>query len=65
MPRLSFDSSPQISSGLALLLVLVLSLVVGWLTITSSQHIIRGMKESPLVQVEKRGMPVTDGDGNN
>ncbi|OGI18257.1 MAG: hypothetical protein A3J06_03525 [Candidatus Moranbacteria bacterium RIFCSPLOWO2_02_FULL_48_19] len=65
MPRFSFDSSPQISSGLALLVILVLSLVVGWLTIISSGNIIRSVKESSLIQIEKRGVPVTDVNGNN
>ncbi|MDP3957394.1 MAG: hypothetical protein Q8Q10_02740 [bacterium] len=62
---LPFDSSPQVSSGLALLTVFVLSLAVGWLTIISSQNIIRSVKESPLVQIEKRGVPITDVNGNN
>jgi hypothetical protein len=60
MPYLSFDSSPQISSTLALLFVLVLSLALGWFTIIASENIVQSVKASPVVHIENRGVPLTD-----
>lgn len=54
MTRLPFDSSPQVSSGLALLLIIVLSSLVGWLTVSASADIIRNVKDSPLANIEER-----------
>jgi len=65
MPRFSFDSSQQVSSGLSLLLVFILSMVVGWLAVNTSKEVVRGIENSPIVQIEKRGSPVTDVNGNN
>lgn len=60
MPRLFFDSSPQVSSGLALLLILVLSVAVGWVTVISSENVIRSVENSSIVHIEKRSVSATD-----
>lgn len=52
--RLPFDSSRQISSGLALLLIIVLSGAVGWLAVSASQDIIWNIKQSSLTHLEER-----------
>jgi len=65
MPRFSFDSSQQVSSGLSLLLVFVLSMAVGWLAVNTSENIVRGIENSPIVQIEERESPVTEVNGNN
>ncbi len=62
--RLPFDSSPQVSSGLALLLIIVLSGVVGWLTVSASQDIIQNIKDSSLVNIEERPAFVDMNAGN-
>lgn len=54
MPRFSFDSSPQIASGLALLFVFVLSMAVGLMAVASSQDIVQNVKNSSVVQMEER-----------
>lgn len=65
MPRIPFDSSPQISSGLSLLFIFVLSMLVGWLTIVSSENVVQNFKESTLVKIEKRGVSATGVDIRN
>lgn len=59
--RLPFDSSPQISSGLALLFIIVLSGVVGWMAVSASENIIQNVKNSSLTDIEAR--PVLTGTG--
>lgn len=59
LSRLPFDSSRQISSGLALLLVIVLSTLVGWMAISASENIVRNVKNSSLTDIEAR--PVLTG----
>jgi hypothetical protein len=48
MTRLPFDSSPQVSSGLALLFIIILSSVVGWMAVSAGTNIVQGVKDSPL-----------------
>lgn len=45
--RIPFDSSPQVSSGLALLFVISLSAVVGWLAVHMSMDILQYAQEIP------------------
>lgn len=52
--RLFFDSSRQVFSGLALLLIIVLSGAVGWLAVSASQDIIKNIKQSSLTHLEER-----------
>lgn len=52
--RLPFDSSPQVASGLALLFIIVLSAVVGWMTISASANIVQHVQTSPLADIEAR-----------
>ncbi|HLC94959.1 MAG TPA: hypothetical protein VJH89_00590 [Patescibacteria group bacterium] len=56
MRQYSFDSSQQISSALALLFVLVLSATIGWISISTSDDIVRQAKEndSPWVNSTTR-----------
>ena len=54
LKRLPFDSSPQVASGLALLFIIVLSAVVGWMTISASANIVQHVQTSPLADIEAR-----------
>lgn len=62
---LPFDSSQQVSSGLALLFVFVLSMSVGWWVVNMSENIIPSVANSSIVKLEKRGVPIPDVNGNN
>lgn len=56
--RIPFDSSPQVSSGLALLFVILLSAIVGWLTVSTSADILQYAQEVPS-SVDARLAPYT------
>lgn len=51
---LPFDSSQHISSGLALLFVMVLSVAIGWLSVSVSDEIVQNVKSSSLVNINER-----------
>lgn len=50
--RVPFDSSQQVSSGLALLFVIVLSAIVAWMAVSGSTEIISRAKEIPRTSLE-------------
>jgi len=58
LSRLPFDSSPQVASGLALLLIIVLSAAVGWMTLSASANIVQNIQTSPIADIEARQIPV-------
>lgn len=57
--RLPFDASPQVSSGLALLFVIILSALVGWLAVDASANILRYAKETVPLPADGRPVPTT------
>lgn len=54
--HLPFDSSPQVSSGLALLFVMLLSAVVGWMAVSVSTEIVVHAKD--MLQTPFDSQPV-------
>lgn len=56
--HLPFDESQQISSGLSLLFIIILSIGVGYMAIVASEDIIQGMRQSVLIHADE---PMTEG----
>lgn len=56
--HLPFDSSRDVSSGLALLFVVILSAVVGWMTVSASAGIIRYAQDLPKTSLDKPSLPI-------
>ncbi len=56
--HLPFDSSRDVSSGLALLFVVILSAVVGWMTVSASAGIIQYAQDLPKTSLDKPSLPI-------
>lgn len=56
--RVPFDSSRDVSSGLALLFVIILSAVVAWMAVSESAEIISRAKDIPRTSLESNSQPI-------
>lgn len=51
--RVPFDSSREVSSGLALLFVVLLSAVVAWMAVGVSTEIVQRAEDTPYIFVDE------------
>ena len=55
--RLPFDSSREVSSGLALLFAILLGTVVAWMAVSASTEIVQRAKDMPRTSLDSQSVP--------